>query len=212
MFMQEWIVQLTNTYGYFGILLLIFLENVFPPIPSEVILPFSGFLTTCTNMNVLGVIIYSSLGSVLGAIVLYGVGYALNQERLEKILDGRIGKILHFKKDNVEKTMAWFRRYGIATVFFCRCIPMVRSLISIPAGMTKMEMGKFLSFTLLGSLIWNTALISLGAWAGSSWGMISGYIAMYSDIIKIVVGGILISFLMGYLFQKRKKQGMKQNS
>lgn len=210
--MQEWIVQLTNTYGYFGILLLIFLENVFPPIPSEVILPFSGFLTTCTNMNVLGVIIYSSLGSVLGAIVLYGVGYALNQERLEKILDGRIGKILHFKKDNVEKTMAWFRRYGIATVFFCRCIPMVRSLISIPAGMTKMEMGKFLSFTLLGSLIWNTALISLGAWAGSSWGMISGYIAMYSDIIKIVVGGILISFLMGYLFQKRKKQGMKQNS
>lgn len=212
MFMQEWIVQLTNTYGYFGILLLIFLENVFPPIPSEVILPFSGFLTTCTNMNVLGVIIYSSLGSVLGAIVLYGVGYVLNQERLEKILDGRIGKILHFKKDNVEKTMAWFRRYGIATVFFCRCIPMVRSLISIPAGMTKMEMGKFLSFTLLGSLIWNTALISLGAWAGSSWGMISGYIAMYSDIIKIVVGGILISFLMGYLFQKRKKQGMKQNS
>lgn len=210
--MQEWIVQLTNTYGYFGILLLIFLENVFPPIPSEVILPFSGFLTTCTNMNVLGVIIYSSLGSVLGAIVLYGVGYVLNQERLEKILDGRIGKILHFKKDNVEKTMAWFRRYGIATVFFCRCIPMVRSLISIPAGMTKMEMGKFLSFTLLGSLIWNTALISLGAWAGSSWGMISGYIAMYSDIIKIVVGGILISFLMGYFFQKRKKQGMKQNS
>lgn len=210
--MQEWIVQLTNTYGYFGILLLIFLENVFPPIPSEVILPFSGFLTTCTNMNVLGVIIYSSLGSVLGAIVLYGVGYVLNQERLEKILDGRIGKILHFKKDNVEKTMAWFRRYGIATVFFCRCIPMVRSLISIPAGMTKMEMGKFLSFTLLGSLIWNTSLISLGAWAGSSWGMISGYIAMYSDIIKIVVGGILISFFMGYLFQKRKKQGMKQNS
>ena len=133
--MQEWIVHLTNTYGYFGILLLIFLENVFPPIPSEVILPFSGFLTTCTNMNVFGVIIYSTLGSVLGAIVLYGVGYILNQERLERILDGKVGKILHFKKQNVEKTMAWFRRYGIATVFFCRCIPMVRSLISIPAGM-----------------------------------------------------------------------------
>ena len=151
--MQEWIVHLTNTYGYFGILLLIFLENVFPPIPSEIILPFSGFLTTCTNMNVFGVIIYSTLGSVLGAIVLYGVGYILNQERLERILDGKVGKILHFKKQNVEKTMAWFRRYGSATVFFCRCIPMVRSLISIPAGMTKMEMGKFLSFTLVGSLI-----------------------------------------------------------
>ncbi len=210
--MQEWIVHLTNTYGYFGILLLIFLENVFPPIPSEVILPFSGFLTTCTNMNVFGVIIYSTLGSVLGAIVLYGVGYILNQERLGRILDGKVGKILHFKKQNVEKTMAWFRRYGIATVFFCRCIPMVRSLISIPAGMTKMEIGKFLSFTLVGSLIWNAALVSLGAWAGASWGEISGYIAMYSDIIKIIVGGILISFLMGYLFQKKRRRGHREQN
>ena len=170
--MQEWIVQITNDFGYFGIWMLIFLENIFPPIPSEVILPFSGFLTTCTKMEQWGVILYSTLGSVTGGYILYGVGYILNEERLERIVDGKIGHCLHFKKEDVHKTMAWFRKFGNATVFFCRCIPMLRSLISIPAGMTKMPLITFTLYTTAGSLIWNIMLESLGAWAGESWGTI----------------------------------------
>lgn len=204
--MQEWIVQMTNDYGYIGILMLIFLENVFPPIPSEVILPFSGFLTTCTKMKLVGVILYATLGSVLGAIILYAAGYILNQDRLERLVESKIGKILRFKKENVEKTIQWFKRYGMSTVFFCRCIPMLRSLISIPAGITKMSFVKFLALTAAGSFIWNVALVSLGAWAGASWGTISGYIAMYSDIVKIIAGGLLVSFLLGYMQSQRQKR------
>lgn len=203
--MQEWIVQMTNDFGYLGIWMLIFLENVFPPIPSEVILPFSGFLTTCTRMELWGVILSATAGSVAGGYVLYGAGYLLNEERLENVLDGKIGKTLRFKKADVKKTMAWFHRYGNATVFFCRCVPVLRSLISIPAGMMKMSLFTFTLYTAAGSLIWNVLLVSLGAWAGDSWGTISGYIAMYSDAVKIILGGILVSAAIYCLRRKKKK-------
>lgn len=202
--MQEWIVQMTNDFGYLGIWMLIFMENVFPPIPSEVILPFSGFLTTYTEMRLWGVILSATVGSVTGGYILYGVGYLLNEERLEQVLDGKIGRILHFKKEDVHKTMAWFHRYGNATVFFCRCVPVLRSLISIPAGMTKMSLITFTLYTTVGSFIWNVLLVSLGAWAGDSWGTVSGYIAMYSDVVKIILGGIIISVVI-YYFRKKKK-------
>lgn len=203
--MQEWIVQMTNEFGYLGIWMLIFLENVFPPIPSEVILPFSGFLTTYTRMGLWGVIFSATAGSVAGGYVLYGAGYLLNEQRLEAVLDGRLGKILHFKKEDVKKTMAWFHRYGNRTVFFCRCVPVLRSLISIPAGMTRMSLITFTLYTAVGSFIWNVLLVSLGAWAGASWGTISGYIAMYSDVVKIILGGILISALIWYVRKKRER-------
>ena len=203
--MQEWIVQMTNDFGYLGIWMLIFLENVFPPIPSEVILPFSGFLTTYTKMGLWGVILSATVGSVTGGYILYGAGYLLNEERLEQVLDGKIGRILHFKKEDVKKTMAWFHKYGNATVFFCRCVPVLRSLISIPAGMTKMSLITFTLYTTVGSFIWNVLLVSLGAWAGDSWGTISGYIAMYSDVVKIVLGGAIIGVIVYYFRKKRNK-------
>lgn len=203
--MQEWIVQLTNDFGYLGIWMLIFLENVFPPIPSEVILPFSGFLTTYTEMGLWQVILSATAGSVTGGYILYGAGYLLNEERLEAVLDGKLGKMLRFKKEDVKKTMSWFHRYGNASVFFCRCVPVLRSLISIPAGMTKMSLIMFTLYTAVGSFIWNLLLVSLGAWAGDSWGTISGYIAMYSDVVKIIFGGILISIVI-YYFRQRKNR------
>ncbi|MBP3543353.1 MAG: DedA family protein [Lachnospiraceae bacterium] len=204
--MQEWIVQMTNDFGYLGIWMLIFLENVFPPSPSEVILPFSGFLTTYTKMGLWGVILSATVGSVTGGYILYGAGYLLNEERLEQVLDGKIGKILHFKKEDVKKTMAWFHKYGNATVFFCRCVPVLRSLISIPAGMTKMSLITFTLYTTVGSFIWNVLLVSLGAWAGDSWGTISGYIAMYSDVVKIVLGGAIIGVIVYYFRRKRNNK------
>ena len=142
--MQEIIISIMNNWGYLGIALLIAVENIFPPIPSEVILTFGGFMTTYSNLKLIGIIISSTIGSVLGAIILYLIGRIINKERLEKIVEGKIGTILHFKKQDIEKANSWFEKRGKSTVFFCRFIPIVRSLISIPAGITKM---KFFSFS-----------------------------------------------------------------
>ena len=142
--MQEFIIEMMNNFGYFGIFFLIALENVFPPIPSEVILLFGGFMTTYTKLNIAIVIIAATLGSLLGAIVLYYIGKILNKERLKKIVSGKIGKILRLKEEDIEKADIWFDTKGQKTVFFCRFIPIVRSLISIPAGMSEMKMQKFL--------------------------------------------------------------------
>lgn len=199
--MQSWIIYVMNTFGYVGIALLITLENIFPPIPSEVILTFGGFMTTYTSMSIPGVVLSSTLGSVAGAIILYKVGSLLSQERLEKLLDGKIGRFLHFKKENVGQTITNFNQYGTSTVFFCRFIPIIRSLISIPAGMAKMAMGKFLFFTTIGSLIWNTLLIGLGAIAGVSWQIVFVYIDSYGHILLIAFG---ITLLSAYLFNKLK--------
>ena len=142
--MQYWMISIMNHYGYLGIALLILIENLFPPIPSEVILTFGGFLTTYTNMNLIGVILFSTLGSVLGAVVLYQIGSLVPVSKLEAIVSGKIGKLLHFKKEDVSHAVEWFDSKGNYTVFFCRFIPIVRSLISIPAGMAPCIFPNFL--------------------------------------------------------------------
>ena len=137
--MREWIIGVMNVWGYGGVVFLIALENVFPPIPSEVILTFGGFMTTCSNMSIWGVIAAATVGSLLGAIILYGAGALLGADRVMALLDGKPGRVLHFKRADVEGAMAWFDEKGAPAVFFCRCVPIVRSLISIPAGMAKMH-------------------------------------------------------------------------
>lgn len=201
--MQQIIIDVMNQFGYLGILFLITIENVFPPIPSEVILPFGGFMTTYSNMSILGVVIVSTLGSYLGAIILYLVGFFLNADKLEKLLSGKIGKILHFKSGDVKKAEVWFNKKGKSTVFFCRFIPIVRSLISIPAGMAKMEFINFSILTILGSLVWNTALVSFGAAAGNSWEVVGKYISEYSHIVLIVLVVMIITFFI-YIYNKKK--------
>jgi len=193
-----------NSYGYIGILFLIALENIFPPIPSEVILTFSGFLTTTSDVTVLGVIIFSTLGSVVGAIILYGIGRILDVERLEKIVE-RWGHLLRLTKKDIQKADAWFRRIGVWAVLIGRLVPLVRSLISIPAGMARMNFSIFLFFTTIGSLIWNSVLVNLGAALGSSWDTIAGYIEAYSHIVVILLAVLFILFIVWFI-RSRKKQ------
>ena len=145
--MLKFVVVMMERYGYIGILLLIFLENIFPPIPSEIILPFSGFMTTKTNLGVAGVIAAATIGSILGALVLYLVGSLLRAERLERVVNGKIGKALHFNMEHIRKAEKGFQRYGKLSVLFLRCVPIVRSLVSIPAGMAGMDMVQFFIFT-----------------------------------------------------------------
>ena len=208
--MQEAIIEIMNNFGYIGVFLLIAIENIFPPIPSEVILLFGGFMTTFTDMNIIGVIIASTLGSLLGAIVLYYIGKILNKERLKKIITSKPGKILRLTPEDIDKADVWFDTKGNKTVFFCRFIPIVRSLISIPAGMSEMAMPKFLIYTIAGSLIWNSVLTIIGAKVGDNWESILGIFDNFSHIVLIILIIIFVLivgiFYYRRLHKKRKSQ------
>lgn len=201
--MHEIILQIMNKFGYFGIAFLIAIENVFPPIPSEVILTFGGFMTSNTNMTITGVIIVSTIGSVIGAIILYLLGRLLTKERLYKLVDGKIGKILRFKKQDIDKSEEWFSKKGKSTVLFCRFIPMVRSLISIPAGMTKMEFSLFLIYTIIGSAIWNSVLTYLGFAAGNAWESVAKYVDNFAKITLIMFACVVC--VCGFIVYKKRK-------
>lgn len=200
--MQEIILDIINQFGYIGIFLLISIENIFPPIPSEVILTFGGFLTTYTNMNVWGVIIAATIGSVAGAVILYIIGRMLNAERLARLFDSRLGKLLRLKKEDVKKAEGWFLKHGNKAVFFCRFVPIVRSLISIPAGVAKMQLYPFLSLTVIGTLIWNVVLVFLGRIAGNAWEKIAGYVDVYAMIALAIF--VLIAIAAVALFIKKR--------
>lgn len=204
--MENFVISIMNQFGYFGIFFLIFIENIFPPIPSEVVLLFGGFMTTYTKLAVPLMVLFSTLGSIAGAIVLYYVGKLLNKERLKKIVSGRVGKVLRLKASDIEKADHWFDAKGNRTVFFCRFIPVVRSLISIPAGMSEMAMGKFLLYTTVGSTIWNTVLLVIGNRVGENWESIVGIMSQYSHIVVILLIILFVGFLVYHFGYKQKKQ------
>jgi len=202
--MENWILDIMGQYGYFGIFLLIMLENIFPPIPSEVILTFGGYMTTKTSMTPIGVILVSTAGSVVGAVILYWIGTLLDVQRLEKIVD-RWGKVLRLTKKDIHKADSWFDKYGIWTVLFCRLIPLIRSLISIPAGMANMKFGLFLLFTTIGTLIWNTILVKVGAAVGDNWESIVSVMDVYSNFAYALIAILGIAAIIWYLrFRKRR--------
>ena len=161
--MHQVVVEWIGAFGYWGVFALIAVENIFPPIPSEVILTFAGFCTATTALRAPGVVAAATLGSLAGALVLYGVGRLLQPRRLDALLAGPVGRALHMEKQDVEKAAAWFAQKGAASVFYCRCVPIVRSLISIPAGMAGMRLVPFFLYTAAGSTVWNP---SGGPWRG----------------------------------------------
>ncbi|EIR9712913.1 DedA family protein [Listeria monocytogenes] len=206
--METWITSIMADFGYIGIFVLIMVENLFPPIPSEIILTFGGFMTTVTSLNVVMVIIVATLGSVVGAILLYKVASYFGKERLTKIVL-KYGRILQLKESDIERAENFFLKYGSWAVFLCRMIPLIRSLISIPAGMTKMKMSKFLILTTAGSLLWNTVLIGLGAMLGESWSEIVIFMDSFSTIIYSIIA-ILVVVGLGFFFRARFKKTLDE--
>ena len=204
--MQAWIIEIMNQFGYLGIFLLIAIENIFPPIPSEVILLFGGFMSTYTNMHIVGIIIASTLGSLVGAYALYFIGKIFNKERLKKIVRGKIGKVLRLKEKDIDMADEWFDKKGNKTVFFCRFIPIVRSMISIPAGMSEMPLGKFTLYTVVGSLIWNTVLSIAGQTVGANWESILAIFEQYSHIAAIVLVILGVGAIVWFYSKKRTKK------
>ncbi|MBF2474418.1 DedA family protein [Listeria seeligeri] len=206
--METWITSIMADFGYIGIFLLIMVENLFPPIPSEIILTFGGFMTTVSSLNVVMVIIVATLGSVVGAILLYKVASYFGKERLTKIVL-KYGRILRLKESDIERAENFFLKYGSWAVFLCRMIPLIRSLISIPAGMTQMKMSRFLVLTTAGSLLWNTVLIGLGAFLGESWNEIVVFMDNFSTIIYGIIAVIVVVGL-GFFFRARFKKTLDE--
>lgn len=210
--MENVIIDIMNSYGYLGIFFLIMIENVFPPIPSELILTFGGFMVISSNMTIFGVILAATIGSVAGAFILYFIGKLLNKERLIKIVSSKYGKLLRVKPKDIESADKWFDDKGNITVLFCRFIPIVRSLISIPAGMSDMPLFKFFLYTVIGSAIWNTALVCVGAFAGDKKDEILAIIDSASHIILIIlIIAIVIFVIWFYKRQSKKSNKQKKN-
>lgn len=203
--MQTFIISMMNKgFGYFGVLFLIALENLFPPIPSEVILTLGGFMTSYTKMTLVGVIIFSTLGSLLGAIILYYIGKILKVRRVKRIINSKFGRFLGLKDEQIDSSLKWFKEKGKKTVFFCRFIPVIRSLISLPAGIFQMDLKTFLIFTLLGSIIWNSVLVIAGRIVGEKWHMIVEFISRYT-LVWLILFIIFIIIVIFYKHFKNKK-------
>ena len=169
--------------------LAIALENLFPPLPSEVILPLAGFTASRGEMSLLGALTWTTLGSIVGALALYWIGALLGRERVIAIAT----RLPLVKVSDIEKTETWFLKHGIKTVFFGRMIPIFRSLISIPAGVNRMPLGTFLLFTTLGSLIWNTLFVLAGYYLGENWSLVEAYVGIGS---KVVIGTVVLAILI----------------
>lgn len=184
--MSEWATEVMDALGYAGLALLVALENVFPPIPSEIILPLAGFNSSQGEMNVFLAIIFATVGSVVGALVLYYVGYVFGEHRVRAMVR-KWGKWLGFKETDIDMADIWFDRHGGLAVALCRVIPIVRSLISIPAGLRKMPVPMFVLYTTAGSLVWNTVLIMAGYILGNNWKHVEEYVGVLQYIVIAAV-------------------------
>lgn len=198
---MEMMVTFIEQFGYIAVALLIALENIFPPIPSELILTFTGFFITQSHLNIFITIISATLGSLIGAAILYYFGSFLSYDKLCIFID-KYGKYLHVKQEHIEKAFQAFNRYGLYTVFFMRFVPIIRSFISIPAGMAKMKLFHFLVLTTIGSLIWNSILIYLGYFAQEQYAKIANTFETYLYVFILIV---VICFALIVLIKKYKK-------
>ena len=191
-----------NQFGYLAIGALVFLENLFPPIPSEIILPLSGALTIGSQLTLPGVIVASTLGSLAGAFALYGIGRAISRQRLIAFFQTRPMRLLGFKSNDVERVIDWFDAKGQKTVFLCRFVPGLRSLISVPAGTARMGLARFTLYTTVGSLLWNGVLCTLGVAAGDAWHLVSEQVAWASDVVKLVIVVGLVVGCLWWVFRR----------
>lgn len=184
----QWIVSLIATFGGFGVAFAVGIENLFPPIPSEVILPLAGFAVAQGQMGFIEASLWATIGSTVGALALYWIGAKIGRERLLMIAE----KLPLLKVEDVEHTERWFARHGEKAVFFGRLLPGVRSLISIPAGLNRMSIPRFLVWTTLGSALWNTALIAAGYFLGAQWGIVEGYIGKFQNVLLAIILPVVI--------------------
>jgi membrane protein DedA with SNARE-associated domain len=197
----SWVTDVVESLGYIGLLLMVALENVFPPIPSEVVLPLAGYLTGQGRMWYPGAVLAATAGSVLGAMALYSIGYSIGEERV-RVLVRRFGKWAMVSEKDIDRANVWFDRHDREAVFIGRLFPVVRSLISIPAGIRRMPLGKFLIYTTAGSAIWNATLIGIGWMLGDNWTAVEDYVGYLQYLVILAVFAGIVWFIYTKLQQR----------
>jgi len=200
--LTERVTDIIERLGYTGIAGLIALENVFPPIPSEIILPLAGFMAGRGDFWLPAVVLAATIGSVIGALILYAVGALVGDARLRWLVN-RYGRLLGVREHDLDRANSWFDRYGAVAVFFGRLMPVIRSIVSIPAGIRRMPLGRFLLYTAIGSTIWNGVLIGLGWILGDNWDAVGDYVSYFQYVVILAIVGAV-----GVFFWRRRVSKM----
>ena len=202
---KTWAEGVINQMGYFGLSLVMFLENVFPPIPSEVVLPLAGNLTNSGDFSMFGVVFWGMIGSLLGAYLFYGLGVLFNEDKLRRFVE-KYGKWAMITVEDFDKAIEFFDKYGPFTIFFGRMVPIVRSLISIPAGMHRMKLLPFTLYTIVGTSLWNIILAVAGKILGPQWPKVIEWIDVYQNIVIVLILILVVWFAL-----TRVKRIIQQN-
>jgi len=192
----EFIVSTISGSGYIGIFLLMVAESALIPIPSEVVMPFSGYLVSSGKFNAAYVIIAGSIGNLIGSLIAYYIGFRLGREFIL-----RYGKYILLRKNHLELTESYFKKYGDRSTLISRMLPAVRTYISLPAGVAKMNLKKFSTYTLIGSIIWNSALTFIGMQLGQQWKNILHYSNYFDGIVVI---GVIVAIVLFFKSRKNK--------
>ncbi|WP_313451057.1 DedA family protein [Brevibacterium casei] len=200
---SAWTVRIMETLGPIGVGFLVFLDNIFPPIPSELVLPLAGFTASRGQLSLVLAIVFATIGSVVGAVLLYAIGRWIGLDRIVRVAV----KMPLVDVADVHKTVSWFDRHGDKAVFFGRMIPIFRSLISIPAGMRAMPMVKFIFLTAAGSTIWNTVLIVAGFLLGENWSIVETYAGYFQTlVIAVVVIAVVVWIVLKVRSRRRRSR------
>ena len=215
--LANWVQDVINQFGYLGVALLVVIENVFPPIPSEIVLPFAGFVAqqgasavnatagaAQSDTTVVGMMIAATVGSVVGALILYFVSAAIGPERLRQFVE-RFGKWFGVKSADLVRAEEWFDRRSVVAVLVGRCVPLIRSIVSIPAGFRRMKLTSFVVLTAIGSAVWNIALIGAGAVLGDQWERVGEYVGVFQWMVIAAVLLLLVRFVVSRMKNRRRK-------
>ena len=199
-----WVESIIGTMGYSGLYLVMFLENVFPPIPSEVVLPLAGSLTLTGKFSIPMITFVGMLGSLTGAFLFYGLGKWLGEPRVRQLM-AKFGKYALLSTDDLDRSLKWFEKYDDWVIFFSRMVPIVRSLISIPAGIASMNFAKFSFYTILGTALWSFVLSFGGRLLGEQWPLIADYINTYQNVVLVlvVIGAVIF---IGYRLTRKSNK------
>ncbi|MFI2709634.1 DedA family protein [Micromonospora sp. NPDC018662] len=199
-----WVASVIDAWGAIGVALLVALESIIPPIPSEIVLAMAGYLSAEGRFNVVVIVLAATAGSLLGALVLYWLGAALGEDRLKRWLD----HIPLVDLEDLEKADRWFERHGRWAVLIGRVVPVVRSLVSIPAGANRMPLGEFVLLTTLGSGVWNTLIVGAGFLLGSRWEDVDRYSQWFNYAIFAVFGVMIVSWAVKKVRRRRARQSV----
>jgi membrane protein DedA with SNARE-associated domain len=205
----EWGQQLVDALGYVGLAIIMFAENVFPPIPSEPFLLGAGFASGRGGMSMAGAIAGATAGALLGATLYYVIGMVLPEERIRSLLRN-YGRWALLDEEDLDRAIGWFRNHGQAVIFFGRCIPLVRTLISVPAGLTRMPLPRFLVFTALGTGVWSALLIVVGRLLGENWESALAAFDRYEQVFYVLIGLAIVAFVVLRLRTRRRRRAERQ--